>query len=132
MDSKKCPCCGANMKSYRHSLNKGLAKGLILLDQNGGSAMASKLALTKAQYNNFQKLKYWGLIEKGPMEGESAYVWKITDKGRQFARRKITIPKRVITFRNEPTDFEGENVSIEDALGEFAYWWKTQYLQNAV
>jgi len=123
-----CECCGAKMVSYTHSLNKGLCKGLIVLDRQGGASKLNDMSeLNFNQKTNFQKLKFWGLVQKG-----SNGVWSITTTGLEFLYGRITVNERVVTYRNVTEKFEGEMVSIEEAMKDFGYWWREQYLENAV
>ena len=64
----KCESCGHTLREYRHSLNKGLVQALQKLATKG-EAKLSDLNLTVNQHNNFQKLQYWGLIEKKFLDG---------------------------------------------------------------
>lgn len=129
MSIEKCELCDAKIIKYRHSLNKALAKGLIILHKkyNGFSSLNEMSELNFNQKNNFQKLKYWGLVHKN-----SNGVWTITDSGIAFVTGNISVYKTVVTYRNKTIEFDGEKITIEQALDEYSYWWREQYLENRV
>lgn len=124
---ERCEHCDAKMIHYRHSLNKGLAKGLIILDKKyGGIASLNEMKeLNFNQKNNFQKLRYWGLVKKG-----EDCRWQITEEGLRFVKGEEIVPKIVITYRNQFEKFDGPLIGIETALQEYGYWWREQYLEN--
>ena len=53
------------------------------------------LNLTKNQYNNFQKLQYFGLVERYKKG------WEIRQKGIDFIEGKIAISDKAMTFGGE-------------------------------
>lgn len=130
---ERCEHCGAAVVKYRHSLNAGMVKGLILLDQSGGSSLFKDLKLTFNQKNNFQKLRYWHLIEK---KGSKKSEWSITAKGLGFLKGQVAVPKRVSTYRGNPLvadiDTGVEMVTIEEVLADHVYWYREDYLKNRV
>jgi len=91
-----CRECGAKKVIYRHRLNKGLVTGLRALYDAGGVAKLSSLNLTVSQHNNFQKLRYWGYIEK---QGKS--FWRITRPGNLFIRDECFAREIVRSYRGE-------------------------------
>lgn len=124
---KKCTCCGASLKSYKHSLNKGLVKGIYSLYKKGGVAKLADLPLTKNEFNNFQKLGFWGLIEKEVVGGERTSRWILTDNGLGFVRGVERVPKWVETYRKEKVSQSLEMVNIKDVI-EFKYKKREDYL----
>jgi hypothetical protein len=131
----KCPCCGASMKKHWHRLSAGLAVVLIefrnaVIARNINKIHVPKeIALDKTQYNNFQKLRYFGLIAKykdasGKHEGG---YWLLTRRGNQFCKGLIQIPIKVQTFRNKISGRCPDTSSIFTILklaedGTQAYW----------
>ena len=124
---ENCPCCGAKKKMYRHKLSKGLVDSLILFAKTarnkGISAvhLLEDMKLDNASYNNFNKLKYWGLVR---MVHGDAGKWELTPKGIEFLQNRITVPLRVITFRNRVVERDTEEVNIASIVGSFdeQYW----------
>lgn len=81
--TKKCECCWHKITAYTHNLSIPLVSALRQLvdhyERTKKFANLQKdLVLTKNQYNNFQKLQYFGLVHR-----ESS--WRIpTVKWRDF------------------------------------------------
>ena len=74
-----------------------MASSLSKLMKHGAAKLAD-LSLTTNQFNNFQKMQHWGLIEKDFPSG-----WRITKAGIDFVKNKIEIPDWVQTYRNKVT-----------------------------
>ena len=56
-----CPLCGRSITEYKHSINKTLVGCLARLNALGGRARLDALGLDNTHFNNFQKLRYFGL-----------------------------------------------------------------------
>jgi len=76
----KCSECGAKMVKYLHVFNNALAVGLWRLYKSGKPINIKGLNLTRNQWDNFQKLRYWNLVEKYRDEDGKRLggVWDIT------------------------------------------------------
>jgi hypothetical protein len=96
-----CPHCGAKMVEYRHSMTVPLVTGLrALLRGGGGPINIKELRLTRNQWDNFQKLRYWGLVVQVEVDGlRKKGVWQITNRGQSFLFNEGSIPKQVWTYR---------------------------------
>ncbi len=122
-----CPCCGASLKMHWHSLTPGLVNTLIKFRKavlakqtiSFNRIHAQKdLNFTKNEYNNFQKLRYFGLVAKCKDENgnrEQGY-WLLTRNGNRFCKGNIEMPKKVQTFRNKIVDKTDLKVSVLDVL----------------
>ena len=120
-ESKCCPTCGAKMVKYKHRLNKGLCNALLKLYNYGGIAPLDKLNLSKSEYCNFQKLKYWDFIRKAELpEGHKGGVWEITSRGNSFVQG-YERPELVVTYRGQFSKWEGKLISMKDVIGEYDY-----------
>ncbi len=77
-----CPCCGRKITVYKHVLNQRLIAGLRALYSVGGSATLRDVSewrgLTYSESANFQKLRYFGLVEK------EKRTYRITQRGKDF------------------------------------------------
>lgn len=119
-----CHHCGAKIVEYPHVLNKPMIEAFKeLAHANGGRANLQDLSLTKNQYTNFQKLKYWGIVESCHENGE----WQVTDLGWQFFRGDGGLRRKVYTYRNKIVEFEGETVSILSFL-PYEYFHTEDYI----
>lgn len=81
-----CPHCGSKITARKESLSRGLMDTLYKFADATtriGKAeihLQKDTHLTKNQYNNFQKLRYFGLVAKGSEPGK----WLLTSRGRDF------------------------------------------------
>lgn len=131
---KFCPVCGANMKKYWHTLTPGLV-GLLVkcYDQVKKTGInkfkMNELELSHSEYGNFQKLRFHALIAKHKVNGEWINSeWVITSRGGDFLCSKISVPKRVQTFRNKVVDHDFETISIRQIFNErSAVWFENQF-----
>jgi len=117
----RCHHCNAKMVEYAHAFNKQMASALFVMAEQGGTIAFSEFSgrLTFNQQSNFQKIKYWDLVEKVIDEDGSRKggLWALTHKGFSFLSGMIPIQKRVITYRNEVRSFEGDTIYIQDIHG---------------
>jgi len=131
-----CPCCGAKLSGRWENISKGLVKNLIrfreqvLEKRENKIHLLKDLNLTHSQYNNFQKLRYHGLIahviDKQTKKDESGY-WLLTKRGNLFIKNEISIPKKVFIFRNKIQERGKDLVSVHDILRDKnnePYWYK--------
>ena len=124
-----CPHCGASMQVYAHSLTRGLCDALVRLYRYGSPARLRDLALSPAMFTNFQKLRYFGLVEQVEIDETRTGKWRLTDLGEQFVRRTVRVPSRVHTYRGKVQRQDGEMVLITDVLP--GYFWKIDYARDA-
>ena len=121
----KCPHCGASLEQRAHRLSKGLVKTLVLfkisvceLDRNE-IHLRNDMSLSKNQYNNFQKLRYHGLVakcyEKDTKLRKSGY-WLLTRRGNRFLKHNLAVPVRVSTFRNKIVERDEKCLTINEIL----------------
>jgi hypothetical protein len=126
----KCPHCGANMKIWKHRLSKGLVMtlrktGLAIKTKGKNDIdLQKEMDLTKNQYNNFQKLRYFGLVHhvKDQNGNRKAGRWLITRNGWAFLRGELPVCEYVRTFRNKIYD-KAEN-------NKFVFEFDPSYSRN--
>jgi|APGre2960657373_1045057.scaffolds.fasta_scaffold00818_24 hypothetical protein len=116
-----CECCGAKIVEYRHSFNQSLASSLYKLYSQQGAANISKIGLTAIQWTNFQKLKYWGLVQKAEREDHTNIggVWKVTQAGLDFVERGTGIQKQVWSYRGKMVRYEGDTIFFMDLHDDY-------------
>lgn len=120
----RCPHCNASMKQYWHRLTPLLVSVLIkfrnaVSDKGVNEIHVPKeLPLSTTEYNNFQKLRFHGLVAKVRISGvhKSGY-WLLTHRGSEFLKGTIEIPAKVLTFRNEVIDRSERLVGVKGVLG---------------
>ncbi len=119
-----CPCCQGSVQAHRHSLSSGLLAGLKRLGETeAGEANLEDLSLTRNQWDNFQKLRYWDLVEPVKVNGKGKTgIWKITSLGRTWLntnKRQAGVHKTAVTFRGERIRYEGPLVIPGDVDPEY-------------
>lgn len=134
-----CPCCTRHAKRQRRLLGCGPARWLIELVylSDKGQAIHTGEIIKSLKGNNVSGsdatsvLPLYGLIEAAsdPAGGinspppsaarakRTSGFWRPTKLGRAFALDKVKVPAKVVTCLGVPEEFEGELVSIKDALG---------------
>lgn len=143
-EKKVCNCCGAKLNGRWEHISKGIAENLIrfrieAIKKGNKVHLIKDLNLTHSQYNNFQKLRFHGLIAhyKNPItkEEESGY-WLLTKRGNQFCKNEASIPKKVLVFRNTIQDKGDKLVNISEILyskNNEPYWYeKSDYEKEIV
>jgi len=132
-ESKFCECCGAKTVKYKHSFSEALAVGLYKLYEFGNISINLKhLGLTRNQWDNFQKLRYWGLVKQAyrpdgtRLNGE----WIVTQEGIDFIERGTSIQKSVWTYRGKTVDFDGDTCFFLD-VHEPSYKKRLEYWDEA-
>jgi hypothetical protein len=114
------------MVEYKHSFSKALAVGLRRLYEAKSSVNIKELGLTRNQWDNFQKLRYWGLVEQVKHEDgrHASGVWAITKSGVDFIEHDTAIRKSVWTYRGSTIRFDGDTCFFRDVHD-------TEYVQRA-
>jgi len=127
-----CPCCTQFAKRYKRKLNAGMARSLLHFyrwsaekaDSNGWAGvgkdhMTKQMCMTYHQ-GEFHKLRWWGLVEQQStvrVEGHRSEFWRLTELGREFALEAATVQSHALVFRNLCEGFDGDPISIRQALG---------------
>lgn len=130
MKKEFCPHCGQGIMRQKQSLSRTL---VMILRKTAEAYkpevhLQKDLTLTKNEYANFQKLKYWGLVRKAEKSG----FWLITKIGYDFLAGKIVLPKAQWTFNNTVVGQEGGLISIQDLkLEPWGYKQREEYSQDA-
>lgn len=128
-----CEECGAKVVEYKHGLSIGLVRVLYLMAraaEHGYPVHMADLKLTYSQRCNSQKLRYWYLIEKvGDPDGKGG-DWLVTQRGREFLKGAISLPKNVWTFRGDTVRYEGRSRYIEQVTD--GWKWRPDYAREAI
>ena len=115
---KYCEACGAKIVEYKHSFSHALAVGLFRIYQHRGHSINIKeLELTRNQWDNFQKLRYWNLVSKAYRDDGTRIsgAWSITHHGIDFVEGRISIKQNVWTYRGQTMRFDGEDCLFSNA-----------------
>ena len=125
IEQETCECCGQKVRTPNtHNLTKGLVDSLIMFANQLEKTGKNRLHLLKEtgwntnRINNFQKLRYFGLVAKSEENGE----WVLTTRGKDFLNGDYRSPVQVATFNNRTIDHSSEEVSFKDAKKSEVYW----------
>lgn len=131
-----CPCCRQKVQLVEREIQSTAARVLIILHHHFQKDsewlhVPSHLESIARQSGTVQKdsgwarLTYWGLIEEKPKDtGKRAGFYRITEKGNQFAKGEIKLPKYAMVYNDRFLGFTPScpEVSVTDCLGkEFSY-----------
>ena len=126
-DGLSCPCCGRFVKRYRRRIYAAQARQLITLYRLGRRRgwdeyfHRNNIMTRELNNNDVVLLRYWELIQVRPNEDptkKDSGFYRITDLGRAFVELKHRVPKYLVMYNDAAEGFEGELVSIVDALGK--------------
>ncbi len=109
------------VKTHKHVLTPGLVKTLVKFYKaccaGNNEVNPATIGLSTTEYNNFQKLRYFGLVAKVKVAGiHKKGYWLTTHRGAEFLKNRISLPKYVYTRNNHLVDLE-EFVSPVDLRG---------------
>jgi hypothetical protein len=137
-----CPCCTRHARRQHRALGCGPARWLIeiVFLSDKGQPIHTGTVLKALKGNNISGsdatsvLPLYGLIEpaedpqvadnppppssRAYAKGRTSGFWAPTELGRSFALDRVKVPERVVTCLGVPESFEGDLVSIKDALGK--------------
>lgn len=119
--TEKCDHCGAKTVEYHHALSIPLILGLRrLYNAGGGPINLRELNMPWSMRDNFQKLRYFGLVEKTYSEGKRLNgVWHITPKGIDFIEGKSLCAAGVWTYRGQTERVDAELIHFKDVVGDY-------------
>jgi len=124
-----CPCCGQRVQLYRRKLNSSMAYALLLVvrDTTGDWLHVPTHKDLARLGGDFAKLRFWRLIEErsetnDASGGPHAGYWRVTFRGRLFARGCIAVPRYVFVYNKRVRRVGDKLTTITDALGDrFSY-----------
>jgi hypothetical protein len=128
-----CTCCGGKVVEHPHSLSKGLVETLVdfkkfvLTSEKNKVHPIKDLHLSNYEYNNMQKLRYFGLIahytNPNTKKLERGF-WLLTRNGSKFLKGLIDMPVRVKTMKNKISGKSLEKAFLSDILAsnDMPYW----------
>lgn len=132
MENKICPHCGASLKQYWHSLTPGLVNILVkcirAVKKKGVNSFhwQDDLGLIKNEGHNFYKLRFHALIAHADVKNKKSGYWLITDRGGQFLRGEIFVPKKVLTYRNRVIGHHQKQIHIKALIGQTG-WFENEF-----
>jgi len=136
-----CPCCRQMVKMYEREITSTMAYTLIILHKHFSDfkdwthlpSFLSQMSVlgSAVRGGDFAKLRYWGLLEEKPIEkltdkrkdgSKRVGFYRMTEKGHQFAKGEVKIPKVALVYNGKHFGFAPGEVTIQECLGkEFNY-----------
>ena len=138
MKTNTCHECGHTAKVYVHKLNQSMVSALKQLVKhyeatNKPAKLQDDLNLTQNQYNNFQKLQYFGVVTR------DSKGWTPTSLGIWFSYGQALVYDRAATLNGLPLSLDHEYwltsakqpraVSLNN-IGEITYKRAEEYAQG--
>lgn len=122
-EKKLCPHCSQPIMEHKHTFSNAIAELFLAVAMSYGEEqpfhLQRDISLTKNQYNNFQKLKYWGVIEKHFEDGaRRGGYWHLTEKARDVLNGE-PVPKWVKTFNNRVVEKSEQEIFLTQAVGSY-------------
>jgi len=128
-DGGRCPCCKRWGKINGYQVTSTQTRGMIWMIKRFRKnewidlGRAPKWIL---RAKTMSILQHWKLLErkaKGVDEDKrGSGFWRLTEKGRDFVRKKTTIPKYAFVFDNRVIKFSSQRVDVLTSLGKkFSY-----------
>ena len=130
---KLCECCGHRINPRKESLSKGLVDTLIVFGravkrlEKNEIHLQEEVELNKNQYNNFQKLRYHGLVAK--VKDRTGY-WLLTRNGLGFLRGEKSVPKTIYIQNNRIVEHGDDNIMIYDYSELDGEYWQKEFSIN--
>lgn len=120
-EGDSCPVCDQRVQMYRRKITSTMARGLIIFHRYpDGEWFHLQTLHPQGGGGDDGKLAYWNLIEEEkatrPDGGRTGY-WRVTPEGHAFARGELTVDKYALVYNGRCLAWEGEPVTIQDALG---------------
>ena len=123
VNKKVCSQCCQTINARKESLSRGIVRSLYKVAQVANVTDLNKVHprrdanLTISEYNNFQKLRYHGLVAKYKQNGENiSGYWLITKRGYKFLNNEIRIPKYVHIVKNRIMGYGDKKISMLDVV----------------
>lgn len=121
-----CPRCHQFVKLYSRTFNSNMACALLVLYRNRDKGFVHLENLMSEQgykrCGDASYLRHYQLIEALNEERKDGSkrngMYKITGRGIMFCEKKLKVQKKFLIYNNQLEGFEGEEVGIEEVLGE--------------
>lgn len=123
-----CPTCDRWGRIYGRNINKTMATSLLWLtqapaDKDGWVDVPTRAPRWLVRSNQLPTLKWWGLVERKPVDAKSknkhSGMWRVTDKGKDFALGTAFIPKTVFTYNDTVQFVSPEHVQMKDCFKDY-------------
>ena len=125
----RCPCCRRWGKIHAYQVTSTHVRGMIWMlkrFRRNEWIELSKAPKWMLRAKTMSILQHWNLLERAIKQKDDdrrgSGFWRLTQTGRNFLRRHITIPKYAFIFDNTVLKFSKEHVDAVQSLGKkFSY-----------
>ncbi len=98
-------------------MNLGLSQALVKMFTGAGRSPVhlKALGLDYSEQCNFQKLRYWGLVEMyfdPATRARRSGWWQITEDGVEYLKDRLAVPVRVWTYLGDVVEYESPTTMI--------------------
>ena len=125
-DGVPCPVCRGYARRYRRKFNASMARSLCWLVRVSGSKrqwvdVPNVAPSWLVRTNQLPTVRWWDLIERRPNDDDPRVkhsgFWRPTQDGINVVLNNYTIPSTVVTYKGDVQGYEGERITIRNALG---------------
>tara|TARA_B100001175_G_scaffold297697_1_gene287655 strand:+ start:1195 stop:1728 length:534 start_codon:yes stop_codon:yes gene_type:complete len=109
IDGTLCPCCGAGVKLYKRSINRGQVRALTDLVERFSVGVSFESKEINARGGDYAKL-----IDLGLLWRDDARRWHVTQKGQDFARGERSVNRHSFWFMGELVGLSVSTVKVGD------------------
>jgi len=123
-----CPCCGQFAKTYKRKINSTMVASLIWLAhrqlKSGEPWVDVQREAPRAVLASRQigMVAHWGLCRNAVASSDSTTrcsgYWQITERGLEFVRGEIRVPRHVYLYANVVKGWGDESTDVREALGD--------------
>jgi len=127
-DGVRCPCCDQYARRYRRNFNSTMARSLLWLvkswlhrEDGKWIDVPRNAPRWLVRSNQLPTVRWWGLVERPPSDDpkrKHSGLWQPTPSGVAFAQGTLLIPAKAVTYRGIVEGFEGQEITVKQALGK--------------
>ena len=124
-DFVECGCCGQKLeKLYRRLLNAQMACAAVWMHVHHGQEfvhVGRKAPRHILRNRDYPRLALWGMLDQRPNHDptkKDAGVWRLTDRGTEFALRRLIVPTHAFERAGNLEGWEDSSLDVVQALGK--------------
>jgi hypothetical protein len=123
-DGTHCPVCDRWGRIYGRNINRTMAYSLLWLlsassDEENWVDVPNTAPRSIVRSNQLPTLRWWGLVERLDSDDPTfkhSGMWKVSQKGIDFAHSRIRVPHKVFTYNGEVEAFSMNEVFISECF----------------
>lgn len=123
-DGTHCPVCDRWGRIYGRNINRTMAYSLLWLlsassDEENWVDVPNTAPRSIVRSNQLPTLRWWGLVERLDSDDPAfkhSGMWKVSQKGIDFAHGRIKVPHKVFTYNGNVEAFSADEVFISQCF----------------